>query len=93
MATHINNLTNDAPTITRTTVKWATSEAEWNAQKGRIRQLYLEDNKPLKEVMIIMKREHAFNATSVPRMHPFLELQLTLRQHGHVQEPHQQMGF
>jgi hypothetical protein len=39
---------------------------DWERHKQRIAQLYLEDNKPLREVAEIMNLEHDFNATYVP---------------------------
>jgi Clr5 domain len=36
---------------------------EWGAQRGRIKKLYLDDGRTLKEVMHIMKRDHDFHAT------------------------------
>ncbi|KZL68692.1 hypothetical protein CT0861_03822 [Colletotrichum tofieldiae] len=36
---------------------------DWEAKKDAIRSLYLEDNLPLRELMGIMSRKHAFSAT------------------------------
>ena len=38
----------------------------WEAVKGTIRQLYLEERKPLKEVIQVMAEQHGFQATYVP---------------------------
>jgi hypothetical protein len=45
------------------TSKWATSEKDWNSQRGVIKELYFQQDKTLKEVMAIMEREHLFKAT------------------------------
>lgn len=37
----------------------------WEAVKGTIRQLYLEERKPLKEVIQVMADQHGFQATYV----------------------------
>lgn len=50
---------NDDPIAT----KWAATEQDWNAQKGLIKRLYLEENKTLNEVMEILRRDHHFKAT------------------------------
>lgn len=42
--------------------KWATKE-DWNLHGSTITRLYAIEEKPLREVMDIMKREHNFNAT------------------------------
>jgi hypothetical protein len=47
--------------------KMPSSEEEWDVQRDRIRQLYLDEGKILKEVMTVMEHEHAFKATSVER--------------------------
>jgi hypothetical protein len=46
--------------------KWRTSEEDWEDHRARIRRLYLEEDRTLKDVMAIMEREHGFKATSVP---------------------------
>lgn len=52
--------------MTRTaSSRWSTAE-DWECYKSRITQLYLEQDKPLKEVMAIMQRDHGFKATSGP---------------------------
>jgi hypothetical protein len=43
--------------------KWATSEKDWNSQRSVIKELYLQQDKTLREVMAIMEREHHFKAT------------------------------
>jgi hypothetical protein len=43
--------------------KWATTSQEWSSQRARIKKLYLEEGKTLKEVMHIMSRDHNFRAT------------------------------
>ncbi|KAF2627190.1 hypothetical protein BU25DRAFT_393898 [Macroventuria anomochaeta] len=37
-------------------------EADWVPHKSRIVHLHITDNKPLKDVRIIMQRDHGFNA-------------------------------
>jgi Clr5 domain len=44
--------------------KWHTSEADWEPHRALIRRLYLEEDRPLKDVMAFMEREHGFKATS-----------------------------
>jgi hypothetical protein len=41
---------------------WPT-EDDWSLHRSTIKRLYLEENKSLKELMEIMKREHALKAT------------------------------
>jgi hypothetical protein len=43
---------------------WPTSEEDWEPHRARIRQLYLEEDRTLKDVMAIMEREQGFKATS-----------------------------
>ena len=43
---------------------WATTE-DWEKSRETFKQLYLDQDKSLKEVMTIMERDHAFYATSV----------------------------
>ena len=50
---------------------WAAKEA-WARHQGLIKQLYLYENKPLKEVMSYMKDQHGFKATLVIRVVLFL---------------------
>jgi hypothetical protein len=45
------------------TCKWATSEKDWNSQRSVIKELYLQQDKTLKEVMAIMEGTHHFKAT------------------------------
>ena len=40
---------------------------EWQSKRSIIKHLYIELNKPLKQVMSIMSREHNFHATYVTR--------------------------
>jgi hypothetical protein len=49
--------------ITTTLAKWPTCEEDWEKHRARIKQLYLEDDKPLKEVMAIMETAHFFRAS------------------------------
>jgi hypothetical protein len=42
---------------------WRTSLEDWASHRTRIRQLYLDEDKTLKDVMAIMEREHGFKAT------------------------------
>lgn len=39
------------------------SKAQWDAQKERISRLYRGENKTLRDVMAIMRRDHVFEAT------------------------------
>jgi hypothetical protein len=71
---------------------WRTSEADWEPFKARIRQLYFEDNRTLKDVMTIMERDHGFKATSDSNSPSAYVLNLTLSQSEDVQEPHDQVG-
>lgn len=41
------------------------SEDEWLRHKSTIKRLYLNEHRPLKEVMEIMKRDYGFSAMSV----------------------------
>ncbi|KAH8664048.1 Clr5 domain-containing protein [Xylariales sp. PMI_506] len=43
--------------------KWA-SQDDWKLQQATIKQLYMEQNLPLPQVMDIMKRKHQFYATT-----------------------------
>jgi hypothetical protein len=60
----------DATTMQLCSTKWRTSEADWESHRARIRQLYLEEDRPLNEVMAIMQRDHRFKATSDSSFHP-----------------------
>lgn len=42
---------------------WATKAEDWEARKEMISKLYWDEDKTLKEVMEIMRRDHGFNAT------------------------------
>ena len=44
---------------------WAAKE-EWTKREADIRQLYVHEKKPLKEVKRLMEKRHGFKATSVP---------------------------
>lgn len=50
-------------TMSMSSTKWRISEEDWEAHRARIRELYLDEDRPLKEVMAIMKGEHDFKAT------------------------------
>lgn len=39
------------------------TQHDWNTHRVRLRQLYLEEDKTLKEVMAIMERDHGFKPT------------------------------
>jgi hypothetical protein len=39
------------------------SNAEWEVKREIIKQLYVDENKPLHEVMKVMESEHLFKAT------------------------------
>jgi hypothetical protein len=41
------------------------TQDEWEHQRLRIKKLYIDEGKTLKEVMDTMAREHSFRATSV----------------------------
>ena len=43
--------------------QWPKSEEDWAKHRARIKQLYLDDDKPLKEVMAIMETAHLFRAS------------------------------
>ena len=43
--------------------QWPKSEEDWAKHRARIKQLYLDDDKPLKEVMAIMETTHLFKAS------------------------------
>jgi hypothetical protein len=60
------------PAGTPTQKAWATTKG-WEEVRETIKQLYLDQKKSLKEVMIIMERDHAFHATSVPQVFPSTE--------------------
>jgi hypothetical protein len=49
--------------------KWV-GKLDWGAQKPQIKQLYMTENKPLVEVMEVMKRDHDFNATYASALVP-----------------------
>jgi hypothetical protein len=40
--------------------RWRVSEQDWENNRPRIEQLYRDEGKTLKEVMIIMEMEHSF---------------------------------
>lgn len=41
------------------------SRLDWNRHKSSIKRLYIDENRPLKEVMRVMEKEYDFIATSV----------------------------
>jgi len=43
---------------------WATPE-EWDAHQETIRRLYLDEKRPLKDVVVIMETHYGFRATYV----------------------------
>ena len=43
--------------------QWA-SQADWDRHRPLIAQLYIEQGKPLKEVVDILERDHGFKATA-----------------------------
>ena len=70
---------------------WRTSEEDWEPFKARIRQLYLEEDKPLKDVMAIMERDYGFKATSGSQLLFLHNSHLMPPQCEDVQKPHNQM--
>jgi Clr5 domain len=46
-----------------TETHYKTSEEEWDRHKDIIRNLYIEENKTLGELMVLMLRDHSFRAT------------------------------
>ncbi|KAI3327028.1 hypothetical protein HD806DRAFT_531619 [Xylariaceae sp. AK1471] len=44
---------------------WATPE-DWDAHQETIRRLYLDEKRPLKDVVVIMESEYGFRATPSP---------------------------
>ena len=46
-----------------TETQYQTSEEEWDRHKDIIRNLYVEENKTLEELMALMLRDHSFRAT------------------------------
>jgi hypothetical protein len=50
------------PTMT-SLAQWPRCEEDWEKHQARIKQLYLEDDKPLKDVMAIMETAHLFKAS------------------------------
>ena len=46
-----------------TTVTQGPSATQWNVHREKIRRLYVDGNKTLKDVMEIMKREDGFRGT------------------------------
>ena len=59
-------MTENAPSLAGRAMKnaWATPD-DWERFRDTIKQLYLDQNKSLKEVMTMMDRDHDFHATSV----------------------------
>ena len=41
---------------------WATPE-DWDAHQDTIRRLYLDEKRPLKDVVVIMETQYGFRAT------------------------------
>ena len=41
------------------------TEDEWEAKKGLVRRLYIQENRKLSEVMSILENKHGFAATQV----------------------------
>lgn len=76
--------------------RWATGD-DWTLQQPLIRRLYLEEGKPLPEVMRIMETEQSFRATSVPhRRHRAVLMRaklLTYLQNEDVQTKNYPMGL
>jgi Clr5 domain len=81
----------NATIMSMSSTKWHTSDQDWEPHRARIKQLYLEEDRPLKEVMAIMQRDHGFKATSGPGSTYVEILNLTLRQCKYVQESHNEM--
>lgn len=54
----------DAAISIRPKGNWATRE-QWAAARPTVKQLYMEENIPLKQVMSIMEAQHNLYATSV----------------------------
>ena len=52
-----------ASTAMTHSLRYATSKDDWDTQKSRIRKLYLEENKSLKDVMAEMEQVYRFKAT------------------------------
>ncbi|KAI1823691.1 hypothetical protein F4861DRAFT_310135 [Xylaria intraflava] len=65
-AMSIDNLCNDyAQEDFSKHPNWATPE-DWDAHQETIRRLYLDEKRPLKDVVVIMESEYGFRATYVP---------------------------
>lgn len=43
-------------------IGWA-SEDDWASHKGTITALYWDENRPLKDVVLVMRQKHGFFAT------------------------------
>ncbi|KAI2639395.1 Clr5 domain-containing protein [Xylaria nigripes] len=63
-AMSIDNLCNDYTQQDESSrhPNWATPEA-WDAHQETIRRLYLDEKRPLKDVVVIMESEYGFRAT------------------------------
>ena len=59
-----NNVGAETNAPARKTSGWAAKES-WTRHQALIKQLYLHEKKPLKEVMRHMEDQHGFRATSV----------------------------
>ncbi|KAI1434806.1 Clr5 domain-containing protein [Xylaria sp. CBS 124048] len=63
-AMSIDNLCNDyAQEDYSRHPNWATPE-DWDAHQETIRRLYLDEKRPLKDVVVIMETEYGFRATA-----------------------------
>jgi hypothetical protein len=70
----------NAMTMQMSSTIWRLTDADWEPQKALIRQLCLGDDRPLRDVMAIMEREHGFKATLDSNCHHSWISDLTLRQ-------------
>ncbi|KAH8165329.1 hypothetical protein CIB48_g2902 [Xylaria polymorpha] len=61
----INNLCNEDYTQEEYArhPNWATPE-DWDAHQATIRRLYLDEKRPLKDVVVIMENDYGFRATA-----------------------------
>ncbi|KAI0447243.1 hypothetical protein F4803DRAFT_546458 [Xylaria telfairii] len=75
----INNLCNEEYTGEEYArhPNWATPD-DWDAHQATIRRLYLDEKRPLKDVVVIMETDYGFRATK------FLRTTEDLRRHGTV---------
>lgn len=70
----------NAMTMQMSSTIWRLTDADWEPHEALIRQLYLEEDRPLRDVMAIMRREHTFKATLDSNCHHSWISDLTLRQ-------------